>query len=402
MCTRRFLSFVLISAATVFGQRIMPTVAPENRSYPLISDATVLDLAEGRTDLKCTVKPVKPELGLDLRLHSGYELNIPMAELAGEGDELTIVFRVTPDRPPADPVYMVQHVRVPPIEPDAQGTVSLRGSFDLGEGKYHVNWLMRNRSEQFCSVHWDVSAMLSPKEKPVSLNLAAGCVEPSQEIVTEVPPVEQPGRNDQLTARILIHCASQNRSAAKLGSRDITGLLSILHHIAREPRIGRFSVVAFNIQQQQVIWRQDSAAAIDFVGLGLAMESLKLGTVDVKLLSHEPAWAEFLASLINEELYQAGTDMVIFVGPKEQLGFTVPKGTLRQLRELDCPVFYVNYNLDGPVSPWQDAIGSLINHWHGRQLTITTPRDLFAGWSRMMSLVAGSKSIGWASDKPAP
>ena len=398
----RFLAFVLVSAATLFAQRVMQTVGPENAFRPLISDSAVLDLREPRRDLQCIIRSIKPELGLDLRLHSGYELNIPIAELAGEGDELTIIFRVTADIPATDPVYLVQQVRVPAIATDAKGSLSLRGSFDLGEDKYHVDWLMRNRSERFCSAYWELSAILPPKEKHVTLSLAPGAVDQTQDPLNEVSTVERPERNDLLAARILVNCASQNGSAAKLRSRDITGLLSIVRHIAREPLIGRFSVVAFNIQQQQIIWRQDTAATIDSQGLRQALESLNLGTVDVKGLTQKGGAAQFLTSLINRELEKAGMDVVIFVGPKEEPGLTIPKSTLKQLRELDCPVFYMNYDLEAQFNPWQDAIGSLVNHWHGQQFTITTPRDLFTGWSQIMSLVAKSKFLDETSKTPAP
>src|SRR5579863_7743479 len=58
------------------------------------NDAAVLDTAESKKDLPCTVTPVKPILGFDLRFHSEYQITIPLKELSGNGDTLTIVFRV--------------------------------------------------------------------------------------------------------------------------------------------------------------------------------------------------------------------------------------------------------------------------------------------------------------------
>src|SRR5256885_13095281 len=52
---------------------------------------------------------------------------------------------------------------------DSKGDAYLRGNFDLGEGKYHVDWLMRDRNEHFCSSSWDVEAALPAKDKDMAL-----------------------------------------------------------------------------------------------------------------------------------------------------------------------------------------------------------------------------------------
>src|SRR5579863_9608051 len=44
------------------------------------NDSAVLDTEELKKDLPCTVTPVKPILGFDLRFHSGYEIVLPLHE----------------------------------------------------------------------------------------------------------------------------------------------------------------------------------------------------------------------------------------------------------------------------------------------------------------------------------
>ena len=103
--------------------------------------------------------------------------------------------------------------------------------------------------------------------------------------------------------------APQDSTSATLQPLDTDALFSILRNIAREPRIGNFSLVAFNIQEQRVIYRQDDASQIDFPALGEALNSLNLGTVDLKRLNQKHGDTEFLASLIspgvNEDKGQA-------------------------------------------------------------------------------------------------
>ena len=95
--------------------------------------------------------PSKPALGFDLRFHAGYDVTLALRDVAGNENTLTILFRVSPQNHPDSPVYFTQHIRVPKLEEDAKGDAFLQGSFDVGEGNYHIDWLMRDRSDRVCS-----------------------------------------------------------------------------------------------------------------------------------------------------------------------------------------------------------------------------------------------------------
>ncbi|MGH9628815.1 MAG: acetyltransferase, partial [Bryobacteraceae bacterium] len=154
------------------------------------TDLAVLEAGEPRKDLPCAVINNKPVLGFDLRYHSGYEVSVPLRELAGSENLLTILFRVTPVEPAGDPVYMVQRVRVPAIEEEANGDAYLQGGFDIGEGQYKVDWLMRDRSERVCSSYWEFEAKLPEKDRQIALAVAPGVVQAvTHEQFKEEPPV---------------------------------------------------------------------------------------------------------------------------------------------------------------------------------------------------------------------
>jgi len=74
-----------------------------------------------------------------------------------------------------------------------------------------------------------------------------------------------------------VNFAPQNSLSASLQPLDTSALVSILRSIFREPRIGKFSIIAFNMQEQRVVYRQDGADRIDFPALGEALTSLNLG-----------------------------------------------------------------------------------------------------------------------------
>ncbi len=391
----RFSAVVAVFAGTVTGLPAQ-SLMPGGMVRLFTSDAAILESDEARRDLPCSVTPVKPSLGFDLKFHSGYDVSIPLKELAGDGNQLTMVFRVIPAGRPDEPVYLSQRMSVPAIEDESRGDAYLQGTFDVGEGKYHVDWLMRDRSEHVCSSSWDIDAALPSKDKEMALDIAANAVEPvDTEPFKEEPPIERETRATPLNVKVMVNFAPQNAASATLQPLDTNALVSILRNIARDPRIGKFSVVAFNMQEQRVIYRQEGASQIDFPALGDALRSLNLGTVDLKRLSQKHGDTEFLTNLITQEVKADSDkdkpDAVIIAGPKVMLDDSVPPESLKQIGELKFPVFYMNYNVNPQANPWRDAIGSAVKNLKGAEFTITRPRDLFFAWSEIMGRIVKLK-----------
>ncbi|HYZ86676.1 MAG TPA: acetyltransferase, partial [Bryobacteraceae bacterium] len=306
------------------------------------TDQAVLEAGEARKDLPCSVEKPKPIMGFDLKFHAGYEVIVPLRELAGGENLLTILFRVTNrDDKQSSPVYFVQHVRVPSIEEDAKGDAFLQGSFDLGEGHYQIDWLMRDRSERVCSDFWEMEAVLPPKDKQIAMAIQPGAVYASdKEQFRDEPPVARIQEQPSLSVKMLVNFAPQNMRSATLQPLDTAALVSILRHISREPRIGKFSVVAFNLQEQKVLYRSDNAERIDFPALGQSLNQLSLGTVDLHRLGNRHGETEFLSNLLRTEVAEAkeGADAIVLAGPKAMLDENVPSETLK-VGELPYPVF---------------------------------------------------------------
>src|SRR5438270_146392 len=95
------------------SQNLMVGLAARGNVQLLPSDSAILEVEDTKKDLPCTVNSVKPLLGFDLRFHSGYEITVPLREIAGNGDQLTIIFRVTSDQAKDAPVYFSQRYNVP-------------------------------------------------------------------------------------------------------------------------------------------------------------------------------------------------------------------------------------------------------------------------------------------------
>jgi hypothetical protein len=203
----RFLAVIALTSQMLSGQALMP-----GGMFRLFtSDAAILESDEARKDLPCTVTPVKPALGFDLRFHSGYTVSIPLRELAGEGNQLTMIFRITPEGQPDEPVLLSQRMSVPNIEEDAKGEAALQGAFDVGEGKYHVDWLMRDRSEHVCSFNWDIQAALPPKDREMPLNIGPNVVDATDsEPFKQEPPVERAPQDTPLNVKVMVNFGPQN------------------------------------------------------------------------------------------------------------------------------------------------------------------------------------------------
>jgi len=388
---------ILLSFATaplILAQTPLPIGTAGAGARLFNTDMAVLEGGDARKDLPCNVTPAKPMLGFDLRFHAGYEVTVPLRELSGSDNLLTILFRVTPSNHKDEPMYFTQRVRVPSIEEDARGDAYLQGGFDVGEGSYHVDWLMRDRAERVCSNYWDSEAALTVKDKQMTLGLNPGTVAASDgEQFKEEPPIERISTEPPLNVKVLVNFAPQKSDSSTMRPIDTQALVSILRQISRDPHIGKFSLIAFNMQEQRVLYRQESANRIDFPALGDALTTINLGTVDLKRLSQKHGDTEFLTDLIKTELSSGPErpDALIFAGPKVMLDENVSQDTLKDVGEVEYPVFYMNYNLNPQQVPWRDSIGRAVRFFRGTEYTISRPRDLWFAVSEIVFRIVKSK-----------
>lgn len=392
----RVVGVLCVTLAAAVGATIANAQVPMSSNSPRLvgSDMAVLESGENRKDLPCSVTPNKPTLGFDLKFHSGYDITMPMRELAGNENLLSVLFRVAPAANREETTYFTQRIRVPMVAEDAKGDALVQGFFDVGEGNYHVDLLIRDRAERVCSFSWDTEAALPAKEKQIQMVLAANAIAGSEgdQFLAE-KDIQRSG--DAVNLKVLINFAPQNPHARAMQPLDLTALVSILRQIDKHPNIGRVSLVAFNMQEQRVIYRQEDAAQIDFPQLGKAVHGVTLGTVSVEQLARKNSETEFLVGLIKSELVgSVKPDAVVFAGPKVLLDSNPSKEDLAETRsEVDFPIFYMNYNLNPQQIPWTDAIGRAVKMYKGTEFTISRPRDLWNSVTEMFARVVKSKQL---------
>ena len=399
MTVRVSVYLALLSCAQIYGQVLINGVQPGDTGRLLPSDAAILELREPRKDLPCSVKPVAPELGFDLAFHSGYDVAVPFRELAGSGEALTAIFRATPQNRGGEPTYFSQKWIVPSLEEGGQGSAWLHGAFILGEGNYLIEWLLRDRAERYCSLSWEVSAKTQGKERLAALRLPAGTVQPEpKEKFEGGMPGTREGEHS-LNVLLLLHIAPQASGAAEIQPAETAMLLSIVRHMAQEPRIGTYSVAAFNLDQNEIFYRRENVAQVDIPALGDVLDQLRFGTIDIKGLRRNDGGVQLLTGLLSEEMSKSNPDALIFVGPRTAPSARSINQRIKELAKPRCPVFYLSYAAEQDPAPWRDAIGSLVKFWKGFDYTIRKPRDLFMAWTEVMSRMSDREPVTAALER---
>ena len=300
-----------------------------------------------------------------------------------------------------EPVHFIQRVPIPEIPERTTGAFNLHGEFELGQGSYHVDWLIRDSLGRYCSAHWDLRALLGPKDREVTVALPPQSVRPpNREPFVPEPSVQRAQGGPPTNVELLVNFAPKDPGAAALDPLDTAGLLSILRTIARNPEIQRFSVTAFNLGGREMLYHQSYIDRIDFLALGDAIQKLGLGTVNVTQLASQNGDVTFLTKLLeNEAAAESRPDAFIFVGLKVQLDSGVPEEEIRKVREPGSPVFYLNYAPDRQTFPWRDTIGRVVKFFKGREYTISGPLDLCNAVSDMMSRIFRFKQTRRPGDR---
>jgi hypothetical protein len=368
-----------------------------------ISDLAIFEAGVRRDDLRCRVQRTDPVLGFDLNYHTGYQAEVPFAELAGGENTLSVLFRIYPVDRPREKQYFLQRFRVPDLEIDEdnppKGSAMLEGTVLAGSGSYKVDWLMRDRRERVCADSWTFEVSASPNSV-LPVTLEPGVVQhapahPFRSSIDEYAVFSNVPKSNEaasLHLKVLIHFAPLNMHSAVLQPVDLAALASILRSISGDNRVDKVSLVVFNVREQRVLFRQGATRMVDFPAIGDAIDTLNQGTVKYDFLADKHSDTRFLTELITDAMaLEDRVDGIIFVGPKVMLAENPPTDLLGEVGSVDFPVFYVNYNLNPKENPWRDAIGHAVRYFRGHEFTVHRPQDLFPAVRRMFSQIESHK-----------
>jgi len=356
----------------------------------LLADLSVFKLQPPWRDLRCNVEVAKPELGFDFLFHTGYQVEVPIRELAGGANELTILFRVIPLDRLNDPSYIMQTVPVPALE-EGKGGGKFYGVFTVGEGRYHIDWLMRDQRERACSRSWDLEVKLNSKDSQLREWIPQALVDLRKPLFAAEPPMTRGPESPALRLSIIVNFDPSDPFAALIDDPGLYGLVAILRRMGRDPRIEPYSLLICSLENQQVVYERESQNGIDLPALGEALRSLKLGTVDAKRLASSKGPAQFASDLIRAELRKESTEAMVMLGPKGGSQIPVSREALESFDKSGKPAFYLSYYTGQNLRPTRDPISSIMKHLRGLEYSINRPKDFFNAWSDIVTRLVRTK-----------
>jgi hypothetical protein len=141
--------------------------------------------------------------------------------------------------------------------------------------------------------------------------------------------------------------------------------------------------VAFNLDQQSEIFRQERFDRASLTRLALDLQNLELGTVSVKVLQRRES--EFLADLANREIgTEKPPDAVVFLGPTTRFTHKTRPEMLKKASDGTPRIFnFEYYRWHGAEFP--DAVEYLTHALHGTTYKIHSPGEFGEAIQKMLA-----------------
>lgn len=361
------------------------------------TDRAVLAGSENRNDLDCRVEPLRPRLNFDLKYTAGYVVHLPAEAVMPTGEHLRVLFRVRAlGQGPAAPVYFQQSFDVAARSADGGGSALFQGRYFLGPGRYSVDWLMRNLQGRVCSSHWQMRAPKPGHNGRLAASAPPHMIAPYREDTfdEEPPAARDAGVSGGLHVRLLLNLGPLDRNRFKLSEYEIDSIVGMLRSLHREPSIGTFSLTAFNAYDRQIVYAAERRTKLDFPALGDAIESMRVGTVDVEALADSDGEQRFLADLLNEALAPEPDppDAVVVVGPKVGREGRIPEGLL-SVRAASSPLFRFVFNRNPRSYPWPGELETALHPYGLTVYSVTRPQDYTRAVAGLLDAIeAGGES----------
>jgi hypothetical protein len=344
--------------------------------------------------LNCEIKPTAPLLDFAFRFDVGYVVRCPVKEFDGNESTVLALVRISPES--GQRVVLGEAYKLPGASDVMRARTNIRklkdefdfsGGFSAGEGRYVAEVLVVDKATgRMCRKRWNVQTARKHREKnlPVTIN------EHSAVPMTVLPwtgNFDKSGAGLRVT--VLLDTAPIFPFATKLRAWDRAFLLSALSSVLAQIKSESVKLIAFNLDQQKQIFREDDFQPATFSDLGQAMRSLELGTVSYEVLQRRQGSLELLSQLANAERgEETPADVVIFMGPHTRFSEKMERELLQPSKSGSPQFFYLEY-----IPPWMlgaefpDSIEYLIKAVDGASLKVHSPNELANAMQRIVSQV---------------
>jgi hypothetical protein len=267
--------------------------------------------------------------------------------------------------------------------------VEFSGVFAAGEGDYDVQLVVIDERNRRCRKTWQAKAHPHGDESRAMLAMPPGSV-----AAVSLPPwkgISSGGKGFKLT--VLLDAAPVNPFSSKLRAWDRAFLLGALSSLLRQTSLASVRMVAFNLDQQHEIFRENDFDHSGLYRLSSALNRLELGTVSYSILQRQQGWQELLARLMREEMSRGKpSDAVVFLGPTSRLDTKMFVRTLDAKNGVHSPLFYFQYSPPrGREFP--DTIQYLVSAYDGTTFHLHSPGDLARAIAKMQEELERSRGL---------
>jgi hypothetical protein len=309
------------------------------------------------------------------------------------------MFRVRPASAPSQPTYFWHRFNIPAKPPQVTNLrkleFSVGGGFLLGPGKYSVDWMLLDSTGRRCRQSWSLKA--DPKN--------AGVVTPPNTVESGDRQFwsgfpENSANPSHVT--VFLHAAPirPRRYVSKLSPWDRQVLLSSLISLLRDGGFTSASVVVFDLERRQVLYREPQFSRRGLRDLARQLATANLSTISMDVLTAGPSPADFLQGLLRAELKDPKPNgSFVFLGTTWRAGPKLPP-VPPDLREAAPPTWFLALStpyfaqhrdpIRQPLPPRDlpldlqpptdlDSVTSLVRSLKGKVIPIYRPVDLASG-----------------------
>lgn len=284
--------------------------------------ASAFDDGQRHEPLPCTLHTVKPELNFGFRFQTGYTFETSLDPYLDREHHWYIVFRVEPENNAGPPVYFFDSIDLPARSLD--GLIGQdSGSFQTGEGRYQVKWVLMDDVGRVCRQEWTIDAHPNFSERAEKVAMPPGTVGDFS-----LPSTESPRAGTKLRhVTILLNAGMPVIRRGGQPNNSWGMLLSMLESILEQMPEASFRVVAFDSQQQRELFRKDNFTAEDMNDVARVANAKQHWTVDYHALQDPAGEWHLLRDLENKEIdAPSPPDVVIFLGVPEGRFDNMPSG----------------------------------------------------------------------------
>lgn len=399
----------MIVLAAVSSRAQVPVAASE-----ISAAKQAINSGQRHNSLDCFVASWGPSLDFDFRYGAGFDVAISMKQLK-PGEDVTAYLKVTPQG--GAPVFLERAIQVPTAPHDQAAAflvsgnrrrfqVTGSGRFSVGEGKYSVELVVLDAEGRSCHEQWKLQTGKYPDRS------VPAAMDPGDIAATERAAWD--GRLDANGVRlsVLLDAAPVNPFAARMHAADRAFSMEALAALLREMPCQSVQIVAFNLQQQRDVFRDENFDADGFSRLAAALETLELSTVPVEALKRGNN-IQYLRRLAREQLASGQFDAVVFVGPNLRTTYDNPQ--VQPAESTSTRFFYLEgyetfpavYGLPPGIGPrvmiqrdipFPDSIEYLTKELHGSVFHIASAKDLAMAIPKMLAQLGTPQR----SESPSP